>query len=263
MIMPNTFNLDTQCTKDEAVGMLLGWLDGPVRLVPPENQLTPEEQEDFDSFSYDLQDDITERLDSLNNDYAEAKFHNSPANVITDKLSALNACKSQALQAKAFMSDLVDELNKGELSALRLLKNPAYDSRDHITLASLDEWARSKYGINILADRIAATDAAKLQDSSSNPVPPEEDKPAKGGLARTRAENLYTTFAFLVEEFANAKGGKYKPNGKVNVSAVASHLDEVARAAIGDDEFPGQGIEAIKKRIEEAMRVRRTKLPKA
>lgn len=245
------------------MGMLLGWLDGPVRLVPSENPLTPEEQEDFDSFSYDLQEDIAEKLESLKGDYAEAKFNNSPERVIADKLSALNACKSQALQAKAFMSDVVDELNKGELSALRIIKDPSGDLRDHITLASLDEWARSKYDISILVDRTTTSDTTKPQESSRQSAPPEENGPAQGGLSPTKAEGLYTSFAFLVDELANAKENKYKSSGRLNVSAMASDLHEAAKAAYRDEPLPGQSTESIKSRIEEAMKIRRAKLPKA
>jgi hypothetical protein len=71
---------------------------------------------------------------------------------------------------------------------------------------------------------------------------------------------LYTTLGFLVEAFAatTEKYGKQKPN----VQEISTHLEKLANKANKFTNLPGQGHESIKDRIEEALRVKKSKLEK-
>ena len=110
-------------------------------------------------------------------------------------------------------------------------------------------------------------DAASQQHLSSEGIQAQptiqekEDIGPKGGLSKTKTNHLLTTFAFLVELYATSS--RKVVNEKPNVSAIATRLEKVAATAYGNngEPLPGQGDEAIKDRIEEALEVKRSKLP--
>jgi hypothetical protein len=91
-------------------------------------------------------------------------------------------------------------------------------------------------------------------------VPEQEDNTDGKRLSKTKADNLYTTLGFLVEAFAdtNQKYGGKKPN----VQAISKHLEKLASTANKNINLPGQRHESIKDRIEEAFRVKKSKLEK-
>jgi len=77
-----------------------------------------------------------------------------------------------------------------------------------------------------------------------------------GVLSPKKAEGLFTTFAFLLEAFINSKAGKqYGTPDKPNIKQIAEHLESLAVAP--EEEKKGQSVEAIKDRIEEAMRIKK------
>jgi isocitrate/isopropylmalate dehydrogenase len=84
-----------------------------------------------------------------------------------------------------------------------------------------------------------------------NEVEPEK------GLSKTKSDNLYLTFAFLVEAFSES-APKYKGP---NVATIAAHLESLALAANSKETLSGQKTEAIKDRIEAAMSTKRKTLP--
>jgi hypothetical protein len=87
----------------------------------------------------------------------------------------------------------------------------------------------------------------------------EGDIGPKGGLSRTKTDNLYTTFAFLVEALAKT-APKYRVKDAPNINAIASHIEELATFANKRDKLSGQSHEAIKDRIEDAMKAKKEKL---
>jgi hypothetical protein len=109
-------------------------------------------------------------------------------------------------------------------------------------------------------------DAASQQHLSSEGIQAQptiqekEDIGPKGGLSRTKKNNLYTTFAFLVDAFYKIASDKYGED-KPSVLNIAKHLEDLATKANNGEPLPGQGDEAIKDRIEEALEVKRSKLP--
>ena len=81
----------------------------------------------------------------------------------------------------------------------------------------------------------------------------QDDGVQKGGLSKTKANNLQITFALLVKAFAET-GPKYnKGNDDPNVNSIADHLENLAKNEAGRQS--GQGKEAIKTRIEDAMKI--------
>ena len=70
---------------------------------------------------------------------------------------------------------------------------------------------------------------------------------------------LYATFGFLVEAFAQTsrKYGGDEPN----ISAIATHVENLAQAANNGERLSAQSQEAIKSRIEIALDAKKAKLP--
>ena len=90
----------------------------------------------------------------------------------------------------------------------------------------------------------------------------EDDSDRSGGLSRTKADHLYTSLAFLVEAFAEKSPGEiFGDKDKPNVSQISKYLEKRATEANKKEKLNGQGSEAIKKRITEALKIKRSKLP--
>ncbi len=174
MVMPNNSseyqrphnaapNYQTSCTKDEAVGMLMGLIHGPIQLTPLDHEPSDEELELEKSIYYSVMEDLDGERDSAEINHVEAKFDNLPADIIAEKLAALEECDTKIGNANAYLNDINDELNKGETSALRIHTGASTGLYQHITLTSLDEWARNRYDIPILGDRKSKTVTASQQ----------------------------------------------------------------------------------------------------
>ena len=98
--------------------------------------------------------------------------------------------------------------------------------------------------------------------TDKNNIKHEEERDAKGGLGKTKADNLYTTFAFLVEHFYTTASPKYRKggDGAPNVSEIAKCLEGFSKTSDKADPMAGQGYEAIENRFTEALRVKKGKL---
>ncbi|MCH9665091.1 MAG: hypothetical protein K0U41_04510 [Gammaproteobacteria bacterium] len=176
---------------------------------------------------------------------------------ITQKIAIVVNSRELAVRARNYLIDIEEELAKGDSSILKI-DRATTDKFDiiYLTLISAAEWAHKKYGISI--------------DDSLSPQPSDQDQPGlpqenetspEGEFSKTKAKNLYTTFAFLVEGFAE-KAPKYRKNGEVNITAIAKELEKLASTANKGEKLSGQSSEAIKSCIEEALKIKKSKLPK-
>ncbi len=156
----------TSCTKDEAVGMLMGLIAGPIQLTPLEHEPTAEDLEFEDSFSYSVLEELDGERGSVEGIYIEAKRDKLPEDVIAEKLAALKEYDNKIIKANGYLCDIDDELSKGESSALRIDK-AASNLYVRITLSSLNEWTEDRYGISVLANRKFST-ATQSQPTLKN-----------------------------------------------------------------------------------------------
>ena len=160
-------------------------------------------------------------------------------------------------QGQLYTTDIEGELEKGEMSALEVdVERSENVSLTYITTRSLDRWAWDKYSIEILdgIERIPPSDNTGGGEALS------EDGAATGqALTKVKSENLYTTLELLINEIA--KTAERYGGENPNVSTIAEHINELAMNANRNKTLAGQSKEAIKSRIEEALKTLKAKLP--
>ncbi len=172
--------------------------------------------------------------------YENAKVENEDEEIINAKLAHLQHCDTQINKAHQYLCEINDELNKGKDSELRIdqfsTTNPKHPQ---ITISSLFSWAKEKYGFNIYQSHLI-------------PTPTNQDilLPKNKELSNIKSNNLLITFALLVEAFAKTAPKYHKADGSPNVTNIAKELEK--------KDIPGQSEEAIKDRIEAAMKTKRT-----
>ncbi len=260
---PVVVRLQTSCTEEEAVEKLLGWRQGPIRrqhtLITKHG--VPEEMLQY---SHSLGGSLEQQLEDI---YEKAQIDwiksvNAKASIkVRQKLKSVVAQKNELIvQAEKYKQAIEEELNKGEDSILKVHKKATADSGiTHITLKSLDRWAQQKYGKSVLNP----TASKLMEEKVGGPVvsPEYNEVTPKGGMSKTLADNLLTSFAFLVEALAESASGYRGDKGPI-VSAIATRVNELAKKANGNEELGGQSVEAIQDRVEAAMAVKCSKLPR-
>ncbi len=259
-----TLDFNTSCTKEDAVAKMLGWLRGPLRLDPDEINIrhcSIEQMPFLPELYYSLEDYLLMlREGALDQVAAAFKEPCASAQIQTETIEMLNQCEDLIIKAGAYISGIDDELIKGTVSALRIDQAKTESTGEvYITLKSLDEWAQQNYKISIFDNTISS----HLNISSVLPhVAKQKAEPTpKGGLSRTSAESLYTTFAFMVEAFAKTAPAYRKDDGKLNVDAISKAIENLATEANKGDVLKGQGDQSIKTIIELAMKEKLQKLP--
>ena len=257
----STVDLRTSCNKAVAVARLLGWMKGstfPKVMVPVANgeayvdllRVLNDENALEGMLSY-MRDVAGQELAAAKGDPKRGK--------LKKKQEAVAKIDSLIRNTSMYVSDIDEELAKGEDSALRVDQQASKEeSVTHITLRSLDLWAKKKYGISIMDDQELHVSS---EGSRAQPVmqEKEEDHDPKDGLSKTVANNLFTSFAFLVEAFAETapKYGSKDPN----ISAISKRIAELAATANGGEPMDNQGYESIRKRIKQALNIKKSNLP--
>jgi hypothetical protein len=237
----------------------MGWLKGPIhpKIVKlTEDGISEDQLINLQSLDVSLAEQLQEIINTLSQrliDAAEAEASNAELKIKHDDVDRF---KARIKTASWYMLELDNELAKGETSELVIDHHAGETSgTTHITVVSLDRWAQEKFSIFIIDESNSITGS-----SENRPVPEQEDNTDGKRLSKTKADNLYTTLGFLVEAFAdtNQKYGGKKPN----VQAISKHLEKLASTANKNINLPGQRHESIKDRIEEAFRVKKSKLEK-
>ena len=235
----------TSYTRNNAVLYLLGL--PIVRSLPEGVYLT-------------LYDILQSEIDHAENAYDDAKDESLSEDVISEKLEAINKAKSLIPRAHQFLCDIDDELAKGAQSVLRLDQLATKNQNlPYFTFNSLNSWALNKYGDTIIDKPLFKINSSIEQQHLTH----KESSDPVGSLSSVKADHLYTTFSFLLEAFADVKNSGYRrSDGGLNVEAIAKHLAFLANTSNAKSKLSGQGAEAIKDRIQYAMKIKASKLPK-
>ncbi len=136
----------TSITIDEAKAILLGWLDGPVEFRSASPSPSDEETEQLDSLAFSLQDELSEEMDRLESDLAEARYDKRPQGEIQSLRKAVEKHEDLIGQARKYREAIEDELAKGSKSDLLVdskLSNPMHT---YIRRSSFDTWENKLNG---------------------------------------------------------------------------------------------------------------------
>ena len=174
-------------TVDEAVGMLLRMLDGPVQFRSTHDSPTAEEEEFLDGLAFSLVEQLTEDVERAQSALAEAKHDGQPNEVLDTKRAVVDEAKAAIARARTFICDIEDELGRGESSALRTDKTRSSTASVQLTITSLDEWARKKYGIALLP-RDASVDAGQERQAAPLAAADEVGKGGRGNRTKQREQ---------------------------------------------------------------------------
>jgi len=272
---PALFIHKTSCTSEEIAAKLLGWMLGPLRLddINIDKEQISEKELPFlaslnKSISYHLEELRERALQELINvwlpfsesnkdseDYALLKKN------LDAKMAEVERIDNLFKSADSYLLDIDEEIDKGELSALKIDKDATGKSGvTHVKLRSADRWTQEKYGVSIL-NRSPSEPATEesLKQSMEQSV---HGAKSNLSLSETKANNLYTTLAILVTAYASSATAYKKSEGEPNVSSIASRLEKLAKELNNKEALENQSSESIKTRIEEAMRIMKSKLRK-
>lgn len=276
-------NFDTGCTVEEAVAKMLGWLQGPKRLRTiriNENGISADQMPYLPTLEDSLEAHLIELRDAVNQDYVDAVNEFPSANSEDEKRAKHEEiCQKNKIvknfddlieKAFQYKLDIKRELSKGKSSALAIDKKAKKkSSKKHITITSLHDWALEKYGISIeptLNQRPASNHQQEQiieQQEQTVEQQGEDHKHDKGDWSsETKRENVYTTFALLVEAFVEIAPNKYKHNDKPNVKNIAEHIEKLAKQANNNYFLSGQRSESIRKLIAEAISIKQQTVDK-
>ena len=126
----------TSITVDEAVYILLGRSTGPIEFEP----MGESEDAEANVPIFFLQETLEDELEVITGEYELAKHEKRPADVIAEKLAALQDQETVIKQAYKHLCAINDELNKGEQSALKLDSALSNAASPFITLHSFNVW---------------------------------------------------------------------------------------------------------------------------
>ncbi|HQY22935.1 MAG TPA: hypothetical protein PK389_04195 [Gammaproteobacteria bacterium] len=203
-----------------------------------------------------LSEYLNEEYDFLECDYNLAKHNKEPDDIIATAFEKLNQFKKLISKAKEYANYFDDEIAKGESSKIRIHK-PDSSFTPHYTVVSIHEWAKETLKFpncsldSFLKNNTDLSEAPENDDQSNQ----EEWK------SPTSAETFHTTFAFLVESFALTSAA-YNIDGKLNVDAIAKHLQECAEKANQGHSLTGQSSNNIRKMIPNSLKIKKKVLHK-
>jgi hypothetical protein len=205
-----------------------------------------------------LEEQLEELREAARQEFVAALEAGASYEVLKAKEAAVYAAEALIHKAHKFILDICEELAGGEDSAIEVDREETeHTGATHLTLRSLDRWARKKYRISILE----GSDSPLPSEGTAAQAPAPDEAEESGherGLSKTRAHHFLTTFAFLVEAFISRAE---KRGDNLNISEVAKHIEKLAKAANKGQPLNGQSAEAIKDRIEKAMRKKKERLP--
>lgn len=244
----------TSCTREEAVAKLLGWMRGSLRYKNQKSDITQDQLVYVDSLPYSLQEILLDLRYGALTELYDAKDESA----ISEKVQAVLNIDSLINKAGRYLCCIDDELAKGTNSTLRIDQQESEQSEEvHITLASLDAWAKSAFPEEYICmfDVTPTTDYQNITRELAS----SKDNYQSKEMSHIKANNLRVTFALLVEAFADKN--KYRNGDEVNISQIAKAIEEFGTQLNRNNKIDNQSAEAIKDRIEDAKKTLSSKLP--
>lgn len=257
--------LEASCTKEVAVAKMLGWLQGTIRkrvIDVSEHGISADQMPHLLQLQGSLEEHLLELRNNASAKFIKAAEDEAPLDIIEEKEKAVFECDNLINLAAIYLQDITEELAKGDGFLLNIDQEATKKSgTTYITLNSLKVWALKKYGIAI-GPSVSSLPANNDLQEQFKAQQKEIESGQAAGLSKTKADNLYTTFAFIVEALVQ-KTQNYKntDSGKLNIQTIAENIASAAKQANNGYDLTGQSAESIKSRIEESMRIKKSKLP--
>ncbi|SDZ16125.1 hypothetical protein [Nitrosomonas sp. Nm33] len=204
--------------------------------IRPEDDATPEEIDAIPAF--DLEEYLQGEYDNLVTEYKWAKLQNSSDEILAEKLAKADQWKELIVKARRCTCYFEDEIAKGEESAITIYPLDNIFEPYYTQISIKQWWDRVKSENQDLSN----FDLKSSADSQSGESQEENDE--KGKLSPTVANNLYTTFTFLVELYAET-AQKYKTKNGPNAKNIADRIEESAKKANNGHLLSGQSSENI------------------
>jgi len=200
----------TALTRDEIIGVLLGWLKGPDVLVfPDEMEIGPDEQEALESHAYSVYEDHTNREDDAWESYSLCLESGHPRETCR---RAIEDFKRQDEIFKKICDEVDDEISKGERSMLRIDQQSSTVLSTCYTRKSFDEWV---------------TKTPELAGFSRTATKPSARKKTKGELRREAIINCLKEIGHDPQHLKKPEKGR---------SGIKAEVRE--RLQTGQDLFP-------------------------
>jgi len=249
----------TSCSREEAIAKMLGWLQGTKRR--PFTEITEfgiSEDQLIHTHSFDelsVLDLLTDHVYSAQKEYFASIEAGDLVEVVQAKELKVKKSSERLEKAKQYFIDFDDEVADTDSSAIKLHQiDTEHYGVEHYTLKSVDHWTKKNYKISVI-------DQNKGTSIESNHDDDIDESDVEAGFSKTIANNLYITFALLIEDHVKGKGTAFKhSDGRINVSTLASYIKKMADACSPTDKLPGQSLKTIQIHINKAIAAKREAL---
>lgn len=242
----------SSCTKDEAVAKLLGWSRG--HIFPKNIKLTvfgiaAEDLKNVPSNEYAVNEQLQGLLEAARHKLIDAAENGATHEALWELEDEVRKRKDLITRAIAYFIDIDSELSKGMASAIRPdAEATAGSGVLHLTLGSLDEWAKQKYGFSILETVPTQVEESPISNLNSSASVAEDDK-----ASDKVPDSFYYTMALMSEFIARRMAGKFAhPDKSPNISGLSTALLELALEIDPKSVLKGQGDQMIRKRLTKA-----------
>lgn len=179
----------TSLTRDEIIGTLLGWINGPyIPAFDEDIRLSAEDQEALDSYAYCIFQDRSNREDDALEAYANCLENGGAKNVCRKPVDDF---KREDEAFKRFCDEVDDEISKGTLR----VDHRSTTSRDTCyTRISVEEWIKNRRVVDSSVGKglIQASEAKPAKTDSSQ----GESKRSKSKMVRQQQLILQTLINF-------------------------------------------------------------------
>lgn len=222
-------NIQTSCTRDEAVAKLLGWSRG--RYFPRSVQVTEHGIDEVDlekvaQFEGAVQEQLAAIYEKARSELIDAAEAGESHETLSNLEGKVRECRDLVDKAAEFFLDLDDELSSPETLRIDCMRTER-DGQTYVTLRSLAEWSQQKYGIDI-------TKAPVTDGEQSDVAAPEPEKYSGRAADLTDIDRVNLALAALIKVVAKTSAFS-KGEGDPNIMAIAIKMEEVMKG-----EFPGE-----------------------
>jgi len=143
----------TALTRDEIIGVLLGWIKGPdIALVPEETHLSADEQDLIESHAYNISEDHDNRKDDAWEAYSICRESGQSRDVCRQSVEDFTL-EDERFRRLCYEVD--DEISKGANSMLRIDLRYSTLTQACYTRTSFDQWWQKTPEISALSRTIS------------------------------------------------------------------------------------------------------------